>query len=301
MAEWRSVAGECLSLVERLLVPLDEPATAYPDPRGGVPMRVVHHRDGTIVAVGREDWTGRLSLTPADVVLYQVDLRRLRKAVCDALNGLAIARTPVATRDQRLHVGNWEPKKAAAFPVHILFCPDARALRREITDLVARRPKPGAILITPTRGNWDTDLEGLARSHRLMLTPLDEVLSVDGDGLCEAVAWEEYLQAFCQMVKLTLPGTYRNKKPIPRRATLAAKVEKVKDVLVEYMRAAKDHVFAVQDAGQGTRQLHFLTKTELARLAGLQPYHITRCFQADPQLKRLYDMANDPEELMKHV
>jgi len=301
MAEWRSIADGCLPVLERLLVPLEEPATAYPDPRGALPMRVVRHRDGSIVAVSREEGGGRLPLSAGDVVLYQVDLRRLRKAVSDALSGLAIARTPLDGHGRCLHVGNWEPKKAAAFPVHILFCTAAAALRQAVTDHVARNGKPGAILMTPTRANWDSDLEALARSHRLMLTPLDEVLSVDGDAFCETPAWEEYLQAFCQMVKLTLPSNFRNRKPIPRRATLTAKVEKVRNALVDYMQSAKDHVFAVQDAGEGTRKLHHLTKSELARLAGLKPYHITRCFQADPQLERLYKMANDPDELMKYV
>jgi len=301
MAEWRSAAGECLPAVELLLVPLGRPATAYPDPRGGLPMRVVHHRDGSVVAISREEGGGRLPLSAGDIVLYQVDLRRLRKAVSGALNGVAIARTPVDGRGRRLHIGNWEPKKAAAFPVHILFCTAAAALRQAVTDHVARNGKPGAILMTPTRTNWDTNLGAFARSHRLMLTPLDEVLSVDGDGFCQTPAWEEYLQAFCQMVRLTLPSNFRNRKPIPRRATLTAKVEKVRNALVEYIQSAKDHVFAVQDAGEGTRKLHHLTKSDLARLSGLKPYHITRCFGADPQLERLYEMANDPDELMKYV
>jgi len=301
MAEWRAVANGCAPILERLLVPLDKAAMAYPDPHGGLPMRVVHHRDGSIVAVSREEGGGRLPLSAGDVVVYQVDLRQLRKAVSDALNGLAIARTPVDGRGRRLHVGNWEPKKAAAFPVHILFCADSGTLRQAITDHVSRNGQADAILMTPTRANWDSDLEALGRSHRLMLVSLDEVLSVDGDGFRETGAWEEYLQAFCQMVRLTLPSNYRNKKPVPRRATLTAKVERVRDVLVEYMRSAKDHIFAVQDAGEGTRKLHHLTKSELARLAGLEPYHITRCFWADLQLERLYDMANDPDELMRYM
>lgn len=81
------------------------------------------------------------------------------------------------------------------------------------------------------------------------------------------------------MANPTLPGTSRTKKANPRWATLTAKVEKVKDALAEHTRPAKDHVFAAQDAGRSPRHLHFFAKTELARLAGLGPYHIiTRCF-----------------------
>lgn len=302
MAEWRSVAGECLPLVEPLLVPLDEPATSYPDPRGGLPLRVVRHRDGAIVAVGRDGGADRLPLTPADVVLYQVDLRRLRKVICDALSGFGIGRTPVGTRERRLHIGNWEPKKAAAFPVHVLFCTDAVSLHQGITDLVARGGKPGAILMTPTRANWDRDLETLARSHRLLLTPLDEVLAVDGASFCEAAAWEEYLQAFCQMVELTLPSNYRNKMPRPMRGTRAANIERLEKALTRHLIAARDHAHSLLDRGLDPVLLPKPQQKDLARQLGVTRAAVSRCLNDERAkvLSVLWGTANSLEAVMSY-
>jgi len=300
MAEWRSVADGCLPVVERLLVPLDEPATIYPDPHGGLPMRVVHHRDGSVVAVSREEGGGRLLLTAGDVVLYQVDLRRLRKAISDALNGLAIARTPVDGRGRRLHVGNWEPKTAAAFPVHVLFCMDAGALRQAVANHVARNEKPGSILMTPTRANWDADIEGLARSHRLMLTPLDEVLSVDGEGLCETPAWEQYRQAFCQMVELTLPSNYRNKKPVPMRATRATDIERLEKALEQHIIAARDHAHSLCDRGLDPVLLPRPYQKDLVNELHIDESAVSRCLndKRAKVLKMLWDTADSLEAVM---
>ena len=102
------------------------------------------------------------------------------------------------------------------------------------------------------------------------------------------------------MVKLTLPSNYRNKKPIARRASLMVKAEKLKAALVDHIRSARDGVVANIDADRGARLVKFLTKSELAKLAGLEPYHVTRCFEADPQLRRLYEIANDPEQLLRY-
>ena len=141
--------------------------------------------------------------------------------------------------------------------------------------------------------------ESAARTGNMLLVPLSEVVSFEDDGFVETESWEEYLQAFAQMVKLTLPSNYRNKKPNARRASLMAKAEKVRNALVDHIRSARDGVVANMDAGNGLRLVRFLSKTDLAKLAGLSPYHITRCFAADPQLDRLYQIANDPEQLLR--
>ncbi|NIA16563.1 MAG: hypothetical protein GWP08_21105, partial [Nitrospiraceae bacterium] len=68
----------------------------------------------------------------------------------------------------------------------------------------------------------------------------------------------------------------------------------------EHVYSARDGVVANIDAGKGARIVKFLTKSELGRLAGLQPYQVTRCFKADPQVKQLYEIANDPEQLLRY-
>ena len=300
IADWQTVAGDSLPAAHTLLRPLDEPATGYPNPRPhGWLMKVVRHTDGTIVAIDERDWENRFELTPQDIVLYQLDLRKLRMMLCGTLHCLNIAKTPVDQAARSLQIGNWEPKKAASFPVYFLLCPNRTALRLEVLDLLSNCIRPGAILLTPTRANWNDNLATVTRSRKMLLVAVADIVETDGSSFRETPAWEEYLQAFAQMVKVTLPSNYRNKKPNARRASLMAKVEKVKNALVDHVRSARDSVVANMDAGNGARLVRFLTKTDLAGLAGLEPYHVTRCFKADPQLKRLYQIANDPEELLR--
>ena len=300
MAEWRRAAGGALPAVEPMLKPLDRPATSYPNPRPhGRPLKVVHHNDGSVVAFDEEDWQNRLNLSPAEVVLHQLDLRALRKAVCGALDGVNIVKTPVDQSATRIQIGNWEPKKAASFPVYLLLCASRNALHQQVLELRHQCRHPGAILLTPSRVNWNDTIEATARSGKMLLVPICEIVKSSGGNLAETESWEQYLQAFAQMVRLTLPSNYRNKRPNVRRAPLMAKVDKVRRALVDHIRSARDGVIAGIDAGAGTRLVSFLTKSELAKLADLEPYHVTRCFQADPQLERLYHIANDPEELLR--
>jgi len=287
MAEWCVRAGAAMVAVQPMLQPLGRPAIAYPNPRrGGLPLKIVHHRDGSIIGIDDEDWQNRLRLHGDDVVLYRLDLRVLRK-------------TPVNQAARCLQVGNWEPKKAASFPVRLLLYPSRTTLRQEVLDFQSKCTRPGAILLTPTQINWDDNLEMITRSRKMQLVTVAEIVEADGPSLRETPAWEEYLQAFAQMVRLELPSNYRNKKPNARRASLMAKVEKVKNAMVNHIRSARDGVVANIDAGNESRLVCFLSKTDLAKIAGLEPYHITRCFDADPQLKRLYQVANDPEELLR--
>jgi hypothetical protein len=301
MAEWAEVAGEALPAIQPLLRPVARCATAYPDERSpGHRLKVVRHGDGTVVAIDEQDWQHRRTLTADDVVLHELDLKNLRGALCAALSCVRISRTPVERAASVLQIGNWEPKKAARFPVYLLICSSRTAMRTVILDCVAAVDKPGAVLLTPTRAHWGDELEALARSRKLLLVATSEVVDAVDGSLRETPAWEEYLQAFAQMVNLTLPGNYRNKKPPARRASLMAMVEKAKNALVEHIRSARDGVVVNMDAGNGARLVKFMTKSELGRLAGLKPYQVTRCFNTDPQIRRLYEIANDPEQLLRY-
>ena len=299
MAEWRDRAQGALCALKGMLAPLERRARIYPNPRGGQPLKIVRHRNGTVVAVDESDWRNRVNLQPGDDVLYRLDLRALRKALCDALDGVNIGKTAVDQTAHYLQLGNWEPKKAASFPVYLLLCASRNALRQQVLELQHQCRRPGAILLTPSRVNWSDTIEAAARSGKMLLVPICEVVEFTGGKLAETECWEEYLQAFAQMVRLTLPSNYRNKRPNARRASLMAKAEKVRKALVDHIRSARDGVVASIDAEAGARLVRFLTKSDLAKLADLEPYHVTRCFAADPQLERLYQIANDPEELLR--
>lgn len=303
MDEWAEVAGEALPVIRSLLRPIARCATAYPDERSPRRrLKVVRHGDGTVVAIDVQDWQHRRMLTAADVVLHELDLKNLRAALCAALSCVNISRTPVERAAGVLQIGNWEPKKAASFPVYLLICSSRAALRTAVLDRVAAIDQPGAILLTPTRTHWSDELEALARSRTLLLVATSEVVDAVDGSLQETPAWEEYLQAFAQMVKLTLPGNYRNKKPTPMRGTRAANIEKLEKAMERHLLAARDHAHSLRDCGLEPVLLPRPAQKDLAARAGLEEYDVSRCLgdRRARVLRMLWDTAVSLEDVMKY-
>lgn len=302
MAEWHAHTDGFFPAVRRLLTPLDRCAGSYPNFCGGGSLKIVRHADSSIVAIDDADWHNRLTLTDDDIVLYQLDLRPLRSAICNALDGVNIAKTPVDQAARCLQIGNWEPKKAASFPVFLLLCQNRQTLRRQILELQHRSRRSGAILLTPSRVNWADETEQTARAGKMLLVPLCEVIRFEGDGLVEAEPWEEYLQAFAQMVKLTLPSNYRNKKPKPMRAERTAAIEKLEKEMEAHMLAARDHAYSLHDRGLTPELLPRPLQKDLAKRTGLTTSQVCRCLE-DPRarvLKILWESANSLDAVMKY-
>jgi hypothetical protein len=300
MAEWQRVAGEYFPVVQQVLQPTEHLATVYPSSKGG--LRVVHHVDGSIVGVHEGDWETRQNLTREDIVLYRADLSKLRKVVSDALTCVQISRTPIDTTSSRIQIGNWEPKKAAAFPVHLLLCRQRADLRRDVLGIMVDGRKPGAILLTPTRANWDDEIDALARGQNMLLVPLADVLTAVNGAFVETPAWDEYLQTFCQMVKLTLPGNYRNKKAAPMRGTRVSNIEKLEKELEGHLLAARDHAQSRVDDGLEPTLLPKPTQTELGKRVGLIPSDVSRCLNDKRAilLKILWETADSLQAVMRY-
>jgi len=302
MAEWHSRADGNLVALEGMLTPLERVARTYPNPRAGRPLKVIRHADQSVVAIDDSDWRNRLALKANDVILYQLDLRLLRSAICNALDGVNIAKTPVEQTTRCLQIGNWEPKKAASFPVFLLLCPNRKALREQVLELQHRSRRPGAILLTPSRVNWTDTAESAARTGNMLLVPLSEVVSCEDDGLVETESWEEYLQAFAQMVKLTLPSNYRNKKPTPMRAERTAAIEKLEKEMEAHLLAARDHAHSLNDRGLTPELLPRPQQKDLAKRAGLTTSQVCNCLKDGRArvLKMLWESANSLDAVMNY-
>lgn len=296
MAEWRAAAGEHLAAVSPLLQPTGRLATVYPHPRGGRPLRVVRHADGSIVAILEDDWQTRIPLGTNDVSLHRFDLRAARKGLCAALDGVNIVRSPADDDGGCIQVGNWEPKKAASFPAYLLLCRDRPSLRRRVVDLQRSCDRPGALLLTPTRSNWSDDLETLARGGKMLLAAICEITAPAGSALRATVAWEEYLQAFCQMVRLTLPGNFRNKRPSPMRGARTAKIEKLEKAMEAHLLAARDHAHSLNDRGREPSLLPRPEQKDLAKATSLTTSDVCRCL-SDPRAKLLNILWETAESL----
>lgn len=302
LAEWRHVAGDHFPVIESLLGPTDDVAESYPvlDTSLHLP-RVIDYGDGTIAAVCSRDPGRRIPLTDSDVVLYALDLCALRKTLCDSLSKVVIAKTPVDPDAPVLHIGNWEPKKAAAFPVYLLRCRTRASLRASIAELAATIAKPGAIVLTPTRATWENGVEEMARAKRLLLVAVDEIVEVCGEVFVQTAEWDEYVDAFCQMVGTTLPANYKTKAKPARRAPRLTSIEKIEKALEEHIRSARDHAFDLEQRGKPMALLPRPEQKDLAAQLGLSESAVSRSLNdpAATKLKILWDTAESLPDVLR--
>jgi hypothetical protein len=302
--EWQQVlgGGESRSVAQRFLKPLETPSTAYPTSRRrGFPLNNACQRDGIILAKDEVDGQDSKKLLVGGVVRYRLCLHALRSSLCDALNRVCVSRTQIEPNACSIQIGNWEPKKSAMFPVHLLICPSPHDLQFEVFRQIVFSKRPGAILLTPTRMHWLDETLDAARLHNTILVPLTEVLVADGDTLRQTPDWEEYLQGFAQMVRLKLPSNYNNTKPLPMRGTRAANIERLERELQQHLLAARDHAYALIDAGHAPELLPRPEQNELARRLGVPAPAVYRCL-TDPRaklLKILWDAAQSLESVMQ--
>lgn len=298
LGEWRQRLRGAFGTVQPLLRPTDQTAAAYPNPcPQGLPLQVVRHRDGRVVAVSTEGEGTRLELADGDEVLYALSLTEFRKGVATAL-ALRTARTTIVDVAVVIDIGTWEPQPATSFPVCLVRATTRGTLRATVKELLHDATKP-TIVLTPTRAHWDGDLEKWCRSHRALLAPLDEITGGGDTKILAAPAWDSYLNAFCQLAKATFPSNYSNKRPRRKRADRTAKIEAVRKELVQHIQGARDHAYSAKQMGREPRLLKRPTKSALARRAGIRPYDVTRCFQDDPQLRQLWEIADCLDDVMR--
>lgn len=302
LAEWRFVAGAQFPAIKPLLTPTDQIADSYPalDTRMHQP-RVVDYGDGTLAAACSRDADLRVALSAGDIVLYALDLHALRKTLCRALAGLAIAKTPIDAAEPTIHLGNWEPKKAAAFPAFLLLCRTRVLLRERVTELATTLSKPGAVVLTPTRANWDDDMQAMVRSKRLLLVAIEEVIDVSGGMMLQTAGWHEYLAAFCQMVDTTLPTNFKNKAKPAKRAPRLTAIEKIEKALEDHIRSARDHAFDLEQRGRPMALLPRPEQKDLADQLGLSTSAVSRSLN-DPsatKLKILWDTADSLPDVLR--
>jgi hypothetical protein len=206
MDEWQQVlgGGESISVAQRFLKPLETPSTAYPNSRRrGFPLNNACQRDCIILARNEVDDQDSKKLLAGGVVQYRLCLHRLRSALANALNRVCVSRTQIEPNACSIQIGNWEPKKSAMFPVHLLICSSPYDLQFEVYKAIVQSQWHGAILLTPTRMHWCDETINDARSHRRLLVPLCEVVEAEGDLLRQTSDWEEYLDGFASMC---IPG-----------------------------------------------------------------------------------------------
>ena len=281
MSQWQQVlgGGESRSVAQRFLEPLETPSTAYPTSRRrGFPLNNACQRDGDILVRDETDNQAGSSLLAGDVVRYRLCLHALRSSLANALNRVCVSRTPVDQDARSIQIGNWEPKKSAMFPVHLLIHTSTDDLKNEVYEQIIFGKRRGAILLTPTRMHWTERIIDAVQLHNTLLVPLCEVVEASGDTLRQTSDWDQYLKGFAEMIRLKLPSNYNNTKPLPMRGTRAANIERLEQELQQHLLAARDHAYALIDRGDEPRLLPCPERGDLARRLKLRLFVVSRCF-----------------------
>lgn len=84
-----------------------------------------------------------------------------------------------------------------------------------------------------------------------------------------------------------------------KRADRAAAIEALKRELVEHVRSARRYALATTDQGKCPELLPRPLKKDLARLLGLKAHTVTRCFKDNRELRMLWAVAGDLDQVMK--
>lgn len=291
MSEWQSRLGTELSFITPLLSPQNTLARSVPHSSTQTPLRVVKHRDGTFVAVADEEPAIRIALSRGDLVVHQVDARKLRQTIAGALRDVVPGRAPLDLGLRQFRVGFWRPKPGAEFPIDLVVPRDTAALTAAVD--AAQAP---CFLLTPTQSVWNDALRQRATARKVMLVALDEILQADDAGWIQTPAWPSYLGAFAAMIGTSLPANYQNRRKPAKRAPRLVTIDKLTHALQDHLRAARDHAFDLQKRG---RPMHLLPRPEqkdLARLLTISETAVSRALN-DPTAKVLHILWETADSL----
>ena len=184
---WREAVGEDMDALAQFLRPLPGLATTYPCPEpggDGCPRGVVVHGPEDIVAVCRRDPPSceTLHLTPADLVIHELDLGKLAGRLQQIL-GLAGSRSaaPVQGLPETFRVGDYRPEPGSGFPVYLTVQYDEDALT-EIVERLSGRERQSYVLLTPTAGLITQECGERLSMRGWLPVDLSEFVVGDADG-----------------------------------------------------------------------------------------------------------------------
>lgn len=300
LAEWQQRAGGAFEAIYPLLVPTGSHAESYPHPKPyGLPLRVVKHRDNSLVAICSEDSEIRIPLTKRDIALYRIDMEKLRKCLADLLS-LSAARGPIDQRCDSMLVGKYKPKVSADFPVHLVIAKQ-RSFATIIKDL-CESEKPFILLTTSSAYCTEDIVQRLDKQKAVLVLMDDVITNCDGHLQCTD-QWPQYLSAFAQHVNPTSRSNFSN-KPSKKGQKTAANAMKLRKWLEQYIRDQYDRIHSESKQGIEPAEVPKLQKKQIGEAVGLKPDQVTRASKKEPFIKKLLMIASSNDtirEFWKHV
>ena len=293
--QWRQLLGECYSAVEPTLRGTQTLASLWPAPEPGrPPLRVVELAPDRFVVVCDGGYTDDMQLTRSDVVLYRLDERLLRKAVCAALD-LRTSNAPVGTLPGALQLGSHDIGLSLGVPVWLL------GQQREhgiLANLEEFRGPDCPVIVVLWSDRMLTSAALAFDTPPLMMTTLDQVLVITAKGFEATEVWHARLAAFRKAAKLA-PQTSRHKKTsMARNGKTYGTAGKLKEALRGWYRAAQDHL---EDKGE---LLEPPTLESLESECGISDSTVYRwlegCYkERDRELKALWQSATDRDQVRR--
>lgn len=183
-AHLAQVFGEELSFAEPFLRRLPEPSEVYPCPYPGgpgCPRRVIHRRDGSIVAVCGCDPAecDEVPLQPEDIVAYELAPGLVSKSLARVL-GFTASPCKLAGRHDIWNAGFFTDGGAARLPVFLVLAASRRGLQSAIDHLLAEYDSAFIVLV-PTLRFVDASLDKRLQRRQSKLIVLENALvAVDG-------------------------------------------------------------------------------------------------------------------------
>jgi hypothetical protein len=176
------MVGEDLPALWSLLRPLHDLAASYPCPHSttdGCRREVVSHVDGESVAVCQGEFLSceRLVLTKKDLVVYELDLEPLARALHQGL-ALEGPGASVGLARTRL-VGSFAPAAGIGCPVYLSFPWGPLELLVLVERLALRAIGP-FVLVVPTSAPLSADVVALLRTRGAIALALEDLTAVEG-------------------------------------------------------------------------------------------------------------------------
>ncbi|MCL2622893.1 MAG: hypothetical protein FWD31_04415 [Planctomycetaceae bacterium] len=211
MRAWENFFKDEFDSLADFLLPTDDLSPRHPGTEASYwqELKVQIEPDGRIIGAPNRSRI-RIELTKADILLHKFDMYRLRKEMCDSF-GLMPQTGEIDQWERTVPWGFWEAEKGAKFPVTLFQGWSGRQFRDRLMEAALNREAAGEIILTANRYEWREDVPDIARKHKLLLVPLDEIIQMEDGKLLPTQEWNEYLTAFCKMVEMDLPSKYRKK------------------------------------------------------------------------------------------
>jgi hypothetical protein len=177
--EWQWWLRDELAAAHPYLVPDPTPATAYPHPKGGLPLAVVPHGPDEFAAV--DDGGGvRLQLRRSDLVVYRVDFRKLLRAAAGAL-GIEPDGDPVGDLRNTFRMGDLTPAAGRSFPVYFTAQTGRDEFHTAAQALAIQTATP-FVLTAPTNHFYRSQAQRLLADRDGTFVPLADALVPAGSG-----------------------------------------------------------------------------------------------------------------------